>query len=260
MSLANLSETALKQKIVSLLDLTQLDANSEEQDIIKLCRQAITPLGHVAAICIPLAWVALAKQQLNGSPVLIATVANFPAGTCSIEQVEEQVKVAIRAGADEVDIVIPYHCYLQNKSPAAKKFMQHFGRFCAEKIRLKFILETGALMEPSLIQQASLDAINAGADFIKTSTGKAAIGATLEAAEIMLSAINQAALQKQVGFKASGGVRTIEQAKNYLLLAEKIMGSNWITPRHFRFGASGLLNELLAISTAEQIPSLKNNY
>ena len=243
----------IKKRIVSLLDLTNLEEDATADDIVKLCQKAITPIGNVAAVCIPAKFIALAKQHLSATGICIATVANFPTGTHPLPAIMEEIEFAIAAGADEIDIVIPFHLYLEDKAPQVAHHLANFVAACADRIRLKIILETGELQRPQLIAQASLDAITAGADFIKTSTGKVAVGATLEAAEIMLTAIKHAA--KTVGFKASGGIRTVEQAIQYLKLAEKIMHPDWVSPQHFRFGASSLLNELIGndLSTDSRI-------
>lgn len=254
----NDQQHSLKKRIVSLLDLTNLEDNLTADDIIALCQKAITPIGNVAAVCIPARFIALAKQHLSATGILIATVANFPTGKSSLARIATEIEFAIAAGADEIDIVIPFHFYFEHKAPQAAHYLAHFVAVCANRIKLKVILETGELQKPQLITQASLDAINAGADFIKTSTGKAAVGATLEAAEIMLTAIKQANTQKALGFKASGGIRSIEQAIDYIDLAEKIMHPGWVNAQNFRFGASSLLNELIDSGLAKD--SRINNY
>ena len=138
---------------------------------------------------------------------------------------------------------MPYVSFLKNESLFCLHFIQHCKEACGPDVLLKVILETGALKSPSLIEQATLLAIEGGADFIKTSTGKISTGATLEAAEIILKTI--ASTLKKVGFKASGGIQTPEQAFSYFTLAQRILGESWPTPYTFRLGVSQLLSNLL---------------
>ncbi len=228
--------------IFSLLDLTALNDNDDETTIIHLCQQAISPFGQVAAVCIFPRFVKLANKQLARTGVAIAAVANFPSGTQSVEQTCVEIKQAIQDGANEIDVVMPFQAYLAGDRAFCKEFISKCKSACGKNVLLKVILETGALEKSDIIAEASQDVIEAGADFIKTSTGKHAIGATLEAAEIMLNAIKNNG--GKVGFKAAGGVRTIEQAITYLTLAEKIMGLDWISPKTFRIGASQLVKLL----------------
>lgn len=250
-------QQALKQKIISLLDLTHLETDLTAGQVIELCKRAVTPLGNVAAVCIPLPFVALAKQQLQATNILVATVANFPSGNQSLAAITAEIEAAITAQADEIDIVIPYHGYLTHDSKTVSNYLSHYVKTCKGRIRLKVILETGELKSQELILQASLAAIKSGVDFIKTSTGKTPVGATLAAAEIMLTAIKNTA-KKPVGFKASGGIRTMQQAMQYLTLAETIMPPQWVRAEHFRFGASSLLTELL--SDTPQADNLAGHY
>jgi deoxyribose-phosphate aldolase len=234
----------LVKKIYSLIDLTSLNFNDTEATITQLCQQATSTLGHVAAVCIYPKFIPLAKKLLTNSDVKIATVVNFPEGSQSLATVVGDIQKAIKLGAQEIDVVMPYQEYLAKKYAEVKNFIHACKNACGEDVLLKVILETGALQQAAIISQASKDVILAGADFIKTSTGKINIGATLEAAEAMLTTIHDLKLNRAVGFKTSGGVRTIEQAKNYLMLAESIMGKNWISPQTFRIGASQLVKEL----------------
>jgi len=149
----------------------------------------------------------------------------------------------VASGAHEVDVVFPYRALMAGDEETGRELVEMCKAACGGQAQLKVIIESGELKEPALIQRASELAIEGGADFIKTSTGKVPVNATLEAAEIMLKAIK--ASGKNVGFKAAGGVRTAEEAAQYLALAADIMGPQWVTPEHFRFGASSLLNNLL---------------
>jgi len=240
-------DLSLAKRILPLIDLTNLDETASENQIVNLCQQAITPQGAVAAICIYPKFIVLAKRLLANTPVKIATVCNFPTGDSAITVVTEEIKKSIEAGADEIDVVMPYHDYLEGKITAVSDFIMQCKKTCGETIILKVILETGALQQPAIIANASRDVILAGADFIKTSTGKITIGATLPAAEAMLQTIHDLHLNRTVGFKASGGIRTLADAEKYLQLADKIMRPDWVSAKTFRFGASNLLSEIRKI-------------
>lgn len=235
----------LTKKIISLIDLTSLNETDDKAIINELCAKAITPLGAVAAVCVYPQFVRQAKATLLNTAVKVATVANFPRGNATAASVLTEIEQAIAEGADEVDVVIPYQAYLVNRAESVQGFLHACKQAC-QSAKLKVILETGVLQSAELIEQASQAAIQAGADFLKTSTGKVAVGATLEAAAVMLLAIKNARAEcKSVGFKASGGIRTPEQAASYIKLAELILGENWVSSATFRFGVSGLLDALL---------------
>jgi deoxyribose-phosphate aldolase len=230
-------------KILSLIDLTSLNDNDNDTAIATLCEKAKTQYGLVPAVCIYSRYIPLARNILN-TAIKIATVTNFPHGSSDIDLALYETQLAIKRGADEVDIVFPYH-YLKNGDSALGWHMvKQAKQICGDKI-LKVIIESGELKSPFLIKQASNISIDAGADFIKTSTGKVAVNATLEAAEIMLECIDNSG--KKCGFKAAGGIRTVEEASKYLDLTAKIMGEAWITPDNFRFGASSLLGDAINI-------------
>ena len=234
------------RQALALMDLTSLNEDDSEAVIRDLCARANTPAGHPAAVCIYPAFVrtareALAEQGLAGK-VKVATVTNFPHGEADIELAAAETRAAIAAGADEVDVVFPYRALMAGDAEVGRELVAACKRECGDAV-LKVILETGELKEAGLIERAGMLAIDGGADFLKTSTGKVAVNATLDAAKILLTAIK--ASGSDVGFKAAGGVRTAEDAAAYLRLAEQVMGADWITPAHFRFGASGLLGSLL---------------
>ncbi|MDP5293514.1 deoxyribose-phosphate aldolase [Oceanimonas sp. CHS3-5] len=236
----------LAQQALSLMDLTSLNENDTQADILALCHRAVTPAGTPAAVCVYSAFVPLARQTLAelgvAERVRVATVTNFPAGGSDIEQAERETRAAIAAGADEVDLVFPWRALMAGDEHTGLELVRACKAACGERI-LKVIIESGELGTPALIKRASELAIEGGADFIKTSTGKVAVNATLKAARIMLEVIRHA--DRPVGFKAAGGVRTLAQAADYLRLAVDIMGPDWITPAHVRLGASGLLSDLL---------------
>lgn len=239
-------ETAAIQAI-NLMDLTSLNDNDSPEVIQQLCAHAKTQVGSVAAVCVYPQFIQVAREALqqNGlSEVKIATVTNFPHGDDDVEAARAQTRSAVADGADEVDVVFPYKALMAGNPEVGKTLVAACKQECGDKVQLKVILETGELTSPELIQQACELAIEGGADFLKTSTGKVAVNATLEAAEIMLCCI-KASGKSGLGFKAAGGVRSAEEAKDYLDLAVKIMGDDWLSPEHFRFGASSLLNNLL---------------
>lgn len=238
---------ATKQLAISCLDLTCLNADDTEDSIRELCQRAVTPMGKVAAVCIAPEFVNFVKRKALDAKIKIATVANFPSGDENALDVLENIKESLFDGADEIDLVFPYEKYLAGETTAAISLVEKAKTLCGKK-KLKVILETGALKTPDAIEAASRDCLAAGADFLKTSTGKIMPGATLEAAAIMLDAIKQYQQNnsRTVGFKASGGVRSADDAAHYLKLAELIMGDNWVSPKTFRLGASSLLTALLA--------------
>lgn len=239
-------DATLARNVIALLDLTSLNDDDTDARIVDLCQRALTPVGPVAAVCVYPRFVALARRTLDergGQSVAVATVTNFPAGTAPLDEVLEQTRQALADGADEIDVVYPWRALLAGDADSGFALVRACKALCADRAMLKVILETGELADPALIRQASLDAIEAGADFIKTSTGKVAVNATAEAARIMLECI--AASGVNVGLKPAGGLKTLADAQVYLALAEAIHGAQWISPRHLRFGASSLLDDLL---------------
>lgn len=235
---------SIAKRALALLDLTDLNDDSSAQAVSELCRKAVTPHGNVAAICIWPRFVKGAKPVLNGTDVRIATVVNFPQGGTDTQAVLTETQKAIADGADEIDLVMPYRAFLAGGAAIVRAQIAAVRETCGRRARLKVILETGKLVKPGFIRAASEIAIEEGADFIKTSTGKVEVNATLEAARIMLETIRDAKKRK-VGFKPAGGIRTVDDAAAYLALAGEIMGGDWVTPETFRFGASGLLSAIL---------------
>lgn len=244
MALNTLTPQAAAQIALNCMDLTSLNDDDTPENIIQLCQQASQSVGQVAAICIYPQFIPAAKSVLPHS-VRIATVTNFPAGGDDVNLALRQTTKAVSQGADEVDVVFPYKALLKGDEDVGFKLVSACKQACADKAVLKVIIESGELKAPELIKRASEISIAAGADFIKTSTGKVSVNATLEAAEIMLKVIK--ASGKAVGFKAAGGVRTVKDAQQYIELASQIMGDEWVTPMHFRFGASGLLADVLNV-------------
>jgi len=238
--------THIARQALSLMDLTSLNADDTDATTESLCQRAKTPAGNPAAVCVYPQFIvpahrALTAHSLSGK-VKIATVTNFPDGGDDIMAAARATREAVASGADEVDVVFPYRALMGGDDGIGQEFVEMNKAACGDRT-LKVILETGELKDPELIRRASEQAIAGGADFLKTSTGKVAINATPEAARVMLEAIRES--DRQVGFKAAGGVRTAEDAAIYLALAADIMGANWARPETFRFGASGLLDNLL---------------
>jgi deoxyribose-phosphate aldolase len=242
--MADLKEMA--KRAIGLMDLTSLNDDDTVERILKLCERAHTPAGDTAAVCIWPRFVPYAKKRLKeqGTPrIRVATVTNFPEGGDDIEIAVAETRAAIAYGADEVDVVFPYRAFKAGNERIGFDLVKACRLACGDRIKLKVILETGKLKDPALIRKASTLAIDAGAHFIKTSTGKVKVNATLEAAEVMLETIK--AVNPTVGFKAAGGIRDTETAAGYLALADSIMGPGWVSKEHFRFGASSLLESLL---------------
>lgn len=232
---------------LSLMDLTTLNDDDTRDTVRALCAQAGSDAGMVAAVCVYPRFVPDARKALAaaGLPqVRVATVANFPHGDDDIAIAVADTRAAIAYGADEVDVVFPWRALLAGNAAVGAELVSACKAACDGRL-LKVIIESGELATPAAIRQASDIALAAGADFLKTSTGKVAVNATPEAARIMLQAIRDSG--RDAGFKAAGGVRTLVDAAVYLQLAQDIMGTAWLTPAHFRFGASGLLANLQAV-------------
>ncbi|MFC0322917.1 deoxyribose-phosphate aldolase [Gallibacterium melopsittaci] len=253
MSALNLNQAA--KLALSLMDLTTLNSDDTDEIVTALCQKELNPIGQTAAVCIYPQFIATAKkvlQQQGTNAVFVATVTNFPQGAADVELARRETEMAIQAGADEVDVVFPYRALMAGDEKIGAELVAACKQACGDKL-LKVIIETGELQSAELIRKASEIAIQAGADFIKTSTGKVKVNATLDAAKVMLETIRDLGVQDRVGFKAAGGVRTAEEAQQYLQLAADLFGEQWLTPRHFRFGASGLLNNLLATLGVEAV-------
>lgn len=244
----------IAKKAIGLLDLTNLNEGCTARDIEDLCRRAVTPHGKVAAICIWKEHVPQAKALLKGSGIRIATVVNFPRGGTDVDTVVAETRQAIVSGTDEIDLVLPYRALMAGADGVAAHMVKAVRKTCGRKAKLKVILETGELKDEKLIRKASRLAMEAGADFIKTSTGKVAVNATPDAAAIMLKEIRRHGRKNggKVGLKPAGGIKTTQDAGLYLDLARKIMGKGWATPRTMRFGASGVLADLLATIDGDQ--------
>jgi deoxyribose-phosphate aldolase len=239
-----MSDEALARRALKLLDLTDLGDGGLDQDVDALCTKALDPRGPVAAVCVWPRFVSRARKRLEGTGVAVSTVVNFPSGEEDLERVVEDAQGALHDGATEIDLVMPYAALLRGDLDPARGLIEAVRDVVDGGRRLKVILETGALGSPGAIAAASRLAIEAGADFLKTSTGKAPVSATPEAVGTMLSVIRTAG--RPVGIKPSGGIRTLAEAQAYLDLADRIMGPDWATPATFRFGATTLFDALVA--------------
>jgi deoxyribose-phosphate aldolase len=238
---------------ISMVDLTTLEGADTPGRVTSLCAKARRPdpinaeVPHVAAVCVYPDLVAHARRTLDGAAVAVASVATaFPSGRASMAVKLLDVAEAVDAGADEIDMVIDRGAFL------AGRWGQVFDEIVAVKAacgnaHLKVILETGELVTYDNVKRASWIALLAGADFIKTSTGKVALNATLPVALVMLEAVRDFAelTGRVVGVKVAGGIRGTKDALKYLVVVNETVGDVWMTPEHFRFGASSLLNDLL---------------
>ena len=237
-----MDDLSAAKQLISCLDLTSLNETDTSESIKKLCDKVQTPYGKTAAVCVYQRFIPVVLQNLP-EQVKIATVVNFPQGELNTAQTEREITRALKSGADEIDAVFPYQAFLSGKLNECEAYLKTIRENCTAEHTLKIILETGELQTTRNIKAASQLAIECGADFLKTSTGKTPISATPEAANAMLEVIR--ASKQPVGFKASGGIRTLDDAKKYLVLAASIMGIDWISPQTFRIGASSLLDNLL---------------
>ena len=240
------AETA--RRAISVLDLTSLNDDDTPEIIEALCKRAQTPAGNTAAVCVYAPFVELSCRALRETDVKTATVVNFPDGGTNAQRVADETADCVAKGADEVDLVLPYKAFLAGDTAVAKDVLDATRTACGPKITMKVILETGEYDDLTKVYDAARLAIKHGANFVKTSTGKVPVGATPQSAVAMLSAIRDARDEDGVvaGFKASGGVKTTDDAALYLAIADEIMGDGWATPQTFRFGASGVLTALLA--------------
>lgn len=251
--------SATLRQLLHSIDNTTLEGSDTDERVIELCNKSkrfcnldknILP---VAAVCVYPTFVSLVKKQLKGTGINTASVAGaFPSGQSPLHVKLAEIDFAIEQGADEIDMVISRGAMLQGDYQQVYDEIAAIRELCCD-VHLKVILETGELQTPDLIYRASKMAIDAGADFIKTSTGKISVGATYQAAYVMLTAIaeNLKETKKMVGFKAAGGVSTVEQAIAYAQLFKKIVGEKYFSNQWFRIGTSRLTekiyNEILAI-------------
>ncbi|HEY9180841.1 MAG TPA: deoxyribose-phosphate aldolase [Candidatus Baltobacteraceae bacterium] len=238
---------------ISCMDLTTLEGKDSEGRVRSLCAKAVNPAPHirgipsVAAVCVYPSLVAVAKDALRGTSVKVASVATaFPSGLSALDVRLADTRAAIEAGADEIDMVIDRGAFLAGRYQHVFDEIVAVKRLCGE-VHLKVILETGELGSYDNVRRASDLALEAGADVIKTSTGKVGTNATFPVAVTMCEAIRDYARRtgRRAGLKVAGGVRTTKQALTYLVIVKETLGDSWLTPDMFRIGASSLLDDLL---------------
>lgn len=252
MELQFLSEKEAYQLVMNCIDLTTLEGSDTKKKVIELCKKASTfqnqnaEVPNTAAVCVYPVFAQLAKSQLKDSSLKVACVAGaFPAGQSPIEVKVMEVQYAVDQGADEIDMVISRGSFLEGDFKKVSDEIKAIKAACG-KAKLKVILETGELVTPQNILQASQLAIEAGADFIKTSTGKVSVNATPEAMYVMLLAIREEFKKsgKRIGIKPAGGIADAEGSLIYVKLVEQILGKDWLNNQLLRFGASRLADKI----------------
>jgi len=237
-------DAELAHRAISLLDLTDLTDDCTPAAIDSLCERAAR--YGTAAVCVWPDFVAQSSVALAGTGVRVATVVNFPSGDERPFAVGLVAERALADGALEIDTVLPYRLFSARDRERPSAMLERVRRITDGNALMKVILETGEMPDLDVVEAAARFAIEHGADFVKTSTGKTPVSATLGAAQRLLEVI--AASSRTVGIKPSGGISTADAAGEYIALAERIMGDGWVRPATFRFGASGLLNALLVVA------------
>jgi deoxyribose-phosphate aldolase len=250
---------------IRMVDLTTLEGQDTPGKVRALCSKAVRPdptdpaCPPVAAVCVYPDLVTTARDALRGSGVHVASVATaFPSGRAALEVKLADVRAAVAAGADEVDMVIDRGAFLTGRYLQVFEEIEAVRTACARAdggaAHLKVILETGELQTYDNVRRASWLAMLAGGDFIKTSTGKVSPAATLPVALVMLEAVRDfhAATGRVVGVKPAGGIRTAKDAVKHLVVVNEVAGPDWLDPERFRFGASSLLNDLLMQRTRQR--------
>jgi len=252
-SIKKSSKTEGLRMILNMIDLTTLEGKDTKGKVEQLCYKAMHPhdalpgLPTVAAICVYPSMVGIAKNALKGSSIHVASVATaFPSGQSGLKVKLDDTRFAVDEGADEVDMVISRGKFLSGDYNYVYDEIAAIKEACG-KAHLKVILETGELETLNNVRKASEIAIQAGADFIKTSTGKIQPAATLPVTYVMLDAIKDHYLKtgKMIGMKPAGGISTSKLALNYLVMLNEILGEKWMNNNYFRFGASSLANDVL---------------
>ncbi len=239
--------------ILSMIDLTTLEGADTDEKVINLCKKAKgfilqgKDIPNVAAVCVYPTLVKVAKKALKGTEIKVASVAGaFPSGQSTLAIKVAEVNYAISEGADEIDMVISRGKFLEGEYNVVFDEIAAIKDFC-RKVHLKVIIETGELQSLTNVYRASIIAMHAGADFIKTSTGKINPAATEQSTLVMLDAINNFYKEngKMVGMKPAGGISEPQNAINYLKLLENTLDKKWFNKEWFRFGASRLADKLL---------------
>ncbi len=233
--------------VLRCLDLTSVEDGDTPERIEALCARAIEPapgFPSVAAVCVLPEFVRLAHELVAGTSVRVACATGaFPSGVLSADRRVAEIRAAVDAGADEIDTVLDHAALARGDDDEVCEQMLASRKACG-RTTMKVILETGALPDGASIRRAVMFAIEVGADFVKSSTGKAAPSVTPEACRAMCESIRDS--DRPVGVKLSGGVRTTNQALGYLSIVEEVLGYEWLTPDRFRIGASALIDDLVA--------------
>lgn len=232
----------MAQRLLPLLDLTSLRGDETPQEIQALARRALA--FGCAAVCVYPRMLEAAREILAGTGVRLATVVNFPDGSDDLARIQVETREALALGATEIDLVAPLAAAMAGDVELVGDGVRVCREAAGPNVTIKLILETGLLAAPALITATARSAVMAGVDFLKTSTGTRAPGATLEAAALLLAVAQEA--DGRVGLKLSGGIRTLADAAPYLALVDAAMGESWVSPAHLRFGASRLLDDLEA--------------
>jgi deoxyribose-phosphate aldolase len=241
------------------LDLTRLNDADTAADIERLCVRAQGAHGAVAAVCVWPRFAALARGLLPAR-IAVAAVANFPEGGNDAEATLHEVRQIVDAGAQELDVVLPYRALLAGDDASATAVLRSVRAACKGHL-LKVILETGELRDDAAIVHAARLALANGADFLKTSTGKTPVSATPRAFELMLQVIADDPLARdRVGVKASGGIRSVADAAPYIALCDRAFGAGGLDPARLRFGASGLLDDIEAVLGGAGIAESNDGY
>ena len=247
------SKVSALQLALSMIDLTTLEGKDTPGKVRQLCAKARNPhpsiseLPQVAAVCVYPNRVAEARRALGDAPIQVASVATaFPSGMAPLKVRLADTRYAVKEGADEIDMVISRGDFLAGNFQAIRNEITAVKEACGEA-HLKVILETGELETLDQVRMASEMAMESGADFIKTSTGKVSPAATMEVTLVMLEAIRDYydRTGTMIGMKPAGGIRDAKTAISYLVMVKETLGADWLTPQWFRFGASTLTNDLL---------------
>lgn len=239
------------------LDLTSLNDADTAADVTALCERAQTAFGPVAAVCVWPRFVAQARAMLPPE-IKVAAVADFPDGALDVARAIADIETIAQAGGDEVDVVLPWRALQAGQRSEVEEFLAEV-RHASRPLTLKVIIESGELADPELIAEATRLSLAAGADFVKTSTGKTPVSATPEAARVMLREIAASGMAS-AGFKASGGIRSVADAQAYLQQAADVLGAGALQPRRFRFGASGLLKDIEAVLSGQASQAVTSVY
>jgi deoxyribose-phosphate aldolase len=246
MSGINENAEASAQQAIGMTELTSLNADDTQERIIVLCQRALTPVGHVAAVCVLPRFAGLARRTLDSlqaREIRVVAAVNFPSGAPSITSVESETQAAMLAGADEIDLVYPFHALLGGNKQIGGEMIAACKAKCGRRGVLTVTLETGVLRDPQIIHGACRVAIQEGAAFLKTSTGKQIVSATPQAGRILVEAIAETGAL--VGLNASGNVRTLSEARIYMDMAKARFGPSWLEQGRLRLGTTSLLDDLL---------------